>query len=221
MGKVATLPTVIERLVDEIREHMEASLVQRLQAALKLVELRKRVEDSGEDWWTWFEANEHRFLTGRRECQRLLKIGNSPDPAEAMEAERSKAREGMKRLRATNVSRFEEYDQETGKRRKLTDEEVTEQVASKLFTTSCGSPLPLGAAADLDKVRSFYLFTVEAHAHMVDLDEERRTIMDGLREIAGRWPQDGRSEVPVDDPTPENEGDDLGDIPACLDRRRA
>jgi Protein of unknown function (DUF3102) len=39
------------------------------------------------------------------------------------------------------------------------------------------------------------------------------------KELHRRAQADGRSEVPVDDPIPENEGDDLGDIPACLDRR--
>ena len=38
--------------------------------------------------------------------------------------------------------------------------------------------------------------------------------------LASTLPQDGRSEVPMDDCTTENEGDDLGDIPAGLDRRR-
>jgi hypothetical protein len=38
--------------------------------------------------------------------------------------------------------------------------------------------------------------------------------------LASTLPQDGRSEVPMDDRTTENEGDDLGDIPAGLDRRR-
>lgn len=37
---------------------------------------------------------------------------------------------------------------------------------------------------------------------------------------ASTLPQDGRSEVPVDDPTSEP-SDDFPEIPACLDRRHA
>lgn len=107
MAKVATLPSGIDRLVNEIREHMEASLDQRLQAAIKLVELRQRIEVNGENWWTWFKANEHRFVHGRRECQRLLKVGNSPDPAEAMEAEREKTRKAVAKHRDLRKSQVE------------------------------------------------------------------------------------------------------------------
>ena len=73
---------------------------------------------------------------------------------------------------------------------------------------------------------------------MRDLDAEQEIVIDALREIAGKrliatgnsqqaaptLPQDGRSEVPLDDPTPDigQLVDDflLGNIPECLDRRR-
>ena len=42
-----------------------------------------------------------------------------------------------------------------------------------------------------------------------------------IKKQASTLPQDGRSDDAVDDPTPENEGDDIGDIPAGFDRRSA
>jgi hypothetical protein len=84
-----------------------------------------------------------------------------------------------------------------------------------------------GSLNKLDAARGHYL---ECVSFAKDLDGELEIILFAFREIAGKraiasqkrastLPQDGRSEVPMDDPIPENEGDDLGDIPACLDRR--
>ena len=45
-------------------------------------------------------------------------------------------------------------------------------------------------------------------------------LLEDKKKQASTLPQDGRSEVPVDDPTPQNEGDDdLGDIPVARPAR--
>ena len=93
---------ISDRLVVEIRDHMEVLVDHRAQVGVKLVQLRAAVEASGAPWWPWLDANEHRFLVkgkwrgkiGRREIERLLKIGRDKNPQEALESERTKAREG-------------------------------------------------------------------------------------------------------------------------------
>jgi hypothetical protein len=68
--------------------------------------------------------------------------------------------------------------------------------------------LALVETMDADQVRRL----------MVGVEEHRAQLG---RKRASQKPADGRSNVAVDDPAPENEGDDdLGDIPACLDRRQ-
>lgn len=115
MGNMAVIAAEIDQLVVEIRDHIIVLVEHRAQVGMKLVQLRAAVESTGELWWPWLDANEHRFLVrgrqrgkiGRREIERLLKIGRASNPQAALEDEREKARDGMRKSRATNVSRDE------------------------------------------------------------------------------------------------------------------
>jgi hypothetical protein len=67
----------------------------RLKAALKLLELRRRVEagEAGDvTWWAWFEAQTHLLLRGRKDAEKLLKIAAAEDPEQAFDEEQERVR---------------------------------------------------------------------------------------------------------------------------------
>jgi hypothetical protein len=83
----------------------------RLKAGQKLLEMRHRVEagEAGDvTWWEWFgqwsglNGTVPCLLRSRKDCERLMRIAGADDPEAALEDERAKAREGMRRLRGTN-----------------------------------------------------------------------------------------------------------------------
>jgi hypothetical protein len=69
----------------------------RLNAGRMLVDLRRRVEPDGEDWWPFAAA---RFTRSRGEIEKLLQIGRAGNPEEAAERERAKNAEQQRKSRA-------------------------------------------------------------------------------------------------------------------------
>ena len=106
----------------------------RLKAGQLLLQLRQRIE-AGEEgdiaWWEWFgnlgsNGQAAILLRGRKDAERLMRIASAEDPEQALEDERAKAREGMRRLRANKADVSSKDDT-------LPD---TFQV-----TSACGTPL--------------------------------------------------------------------------------
>jgi len=110
----------IEKLVVEIRAHLcDANNAQarcmklRIAAGMKLIELRERIEvkkELGEvDWWKWCETNIRR---SRKDCERLMRLAGADDPEAALEADNAKARDRMRKLRASVRSNGEDEIEE-------------------------------------------------------------------------------------------------------------
>jgi hypothetical protein len=248
MGNMAVIATEIDQLVVEIRDHMIVLVEHRAQVGAKLAQLRAAVESTGEAWWPWLDANEHRFLVrgrqrgkiGRREIERLLKIGRASNPQAALEDEREKAREGMLNSRATNVSRDEDEPQPDDEDHQIVtvqgdfddlddgaDDKVDAVVPENYATATAKASLKqfLAEYTALDDARNYYARELAEFGNdqmaliqeSVKLDKARKAAIRKKR--ASTLSQDGRSAVPVDDPAPEN-GADIGDIPPELDRRR-
>jgi hypothetical protein len=74
----------------------------RLDAALMLLSLRRRVEAEGHDWWEWQEG---KFDRGRKDTEKLLRIAQAADPEAAAELERTQTRERVRALRAERTVR--------------------------------------------------------------------------------------------------------------------
>jgi hypothetical protein len=97
----------LDTVAGKINALMKKSDDQRLSAAALLLEAKGRVE-AGEagnniDWETWCSVN-IKTRDGKprsyRDVQRLVAIAESPDPQAALDADREKARAGMKATRA-------------------------------------------------------------------------------------------------------------------------
>ncbi len=92
------------RAVDQLEARCQDA---RVAVGRKLIEAKALVAHQREPWTSWFAANVH----GRslRDAQRCMKLARAEDPAIARDAEKTAARDGMRRTReATNVSRLEE-----------------------------------------------------------------------------------------------------------------
>jgi hypothetical protein len=185
MPKALKVGDRIDRLVDEIRVLAEGMLDQRLLIAKKLLELRAEVESRGDRWWPWFEANKERFISKRKDTEKLLRIASSPDPEAAMRAERDKAKQGMakKRKNGANVSSRPEPEP------KVEDGNVW-------IKSACGNPLyetPFKTVEEAEAAweasrkvgdkRNAYLRAVRREG-LIDIEDEIQTIMQELREIA-------------------------------------
>jgi hypothetical protein len=110
MGKALAVVKTIDDLVSEVAKHVfDLNRAQkrcddlRLSVGRKLVELRGLVEASGADWWDWWDANRERMLlSGRKDCERLLRIASADDPEAAIADERAKDRD-RKRMERTSA----------------------------------------------------------------------------------------------------------------------
>ena len=75
----------------------------RLDAAHMYFVLRKRIEGEGRNWWKW---HKDQFARSRRDAEKLLAIGNSPNPALAaakeIERNRQDKRDQRKREAASD-----------------------------------------------------------------------------------------------------------------------
>jgi hypothetical protein len=69
----------------------------RLDAGRMLVELRRRVEEAGDDWWKWQKG---KFTRTRRDIEKLMKMASADEPEVASEAERAKNAEQHRAARA-------------------------------------------------------------------------------------------------------------------------
>jgi hypothetical protein len=114
-------------------------------------------------------------------------------------------------------------------------EEAFNEAVEALVVAGAGEPEPeprpdskppLAASVQaLERARREYLVAV-SFCLGNDLDAELDLIREAFIEIVGKraatLPQDGRSEVVMDDPAPELASaiDDVGDIPPALDRRK-
>jgi hypothetical protein len=63
----------------------------RLKAARTLAELRRAVEADGIAWWGWFKTNLLGIIS-RQDWEKLLRVGGSSDPEQALAAQRERDR---------------------------------------------------------------------------------------------------------------------------------
>jgi hypothetical protein len=208
----------------------------RLKAGQLLLQLRARIE-SGEEgdvaWWDWFENlgnNGHpALIRSRKDAERLMRIASAEDPEQALLDEREKTRIAVAKHREQKaaeltVSSKPEPDEAKAKPSKV--EPITVTIDADL----CG---------EWDDSANWLSCFQDCLAHQADAKPLIKTIT-RLREILDEWeialeaaldeideqeaastlPQDGRSEVAVDDPAQEIIDDIIGDIPPGLDRRR-
>jgi hypothetical protein len=107
VGEVVALAKPLESLVVEIRGHVHDAgraettcAKHQLQAGLRLLELRHRVE-GGEagttDWWEFYETKFTGYIKSRRYAEKLMQWARSDDPEGAIEAEKVRVREAVQR----------------------------------------------------------------------------------------------------------------------------
>lgn len=65
----------------------------RLDAGRMLVDLRRRVEDDGDDWWKWQKG---KFVRTRKDIEKLMRLAKSDEPEAAVEKERTETRERVR-----------------------------------------------------------------------------------------------------------------------------
>jgi hypothetical protein len=108
----------LDKLVIEIRSHVydagKAATTcgkHQYQAGLRLLELRGRIE-AGEEgeigWWPWYKTKFTGYIKSRSYAEKLMRWASADDPEAAIEAHRTKSREGMRASRqrvAHNVMR--------------------------------------------------------------------------------------------------------------------
>lgn len=68
----------------------------RLEAGRMLVDLRRRVEAEGDDWWKWQKG---KFARSRKDIEKLMRLAKADDPEATMAEHRSKVRDEVKRSR--------------------------------------------------------------------------------------------------------------------------
>lgn len=109
MGQVIKIEKPLEKLVLEIRAHVHDAgraettcAKHQLQAGLRLIELRARVEQDGGNWWAFFDDKFTGYIKSRSYAEKLMRWARADDPDGAIDAENSKARERMRRLRAVD-----------------------------------------------------------------------------------------------------------------------
>ena len=92
----------IKTYVEKIEQNNKKADEFRISAGKQLVELKARIEGgeagTGVKWWRWYA--DHFKNRTRRDASRVMALARSDDPEGAAEEERTKAREGMRRVRA-------------------------------------------------------------------------------------------------------------------------
>jgi hypothetical protein len=144
----------------------------------------------------------------------LLKIGRSDNPQAALEDERTKAREGMAKTRATNVSRngdheivtvqsaeLDEDDDEADSEPATSETVVEEAERRQRGFLACVSQ-GLHAAEDAHHHVDWFIDNAPIDDEMLRVAAAATATWMGVlsklqREQASTLPQDGRSEVPV------------------------
>jgi hypothetical protein len=105
----------IEKFKTKIQKKREEVKAIRLQIALELLDLKRRIEDgeAGDeaalDWWDWYSDN---FWLSRSEAEKLLAIAGSSDPPEAMERMREQTRLRNIAYRERLQTAYREHPQE-------------------------------------------------------------------------------------------------------------
>jgi hypothetical protein len=76
----------------------------RVEAGRKLIALRKRIEEGeageGVSWWKWYHG---RFVRGRRDAAKVMKLAGADDPEAAHEAAKKKNAAEQQASRAKSV----------------------------------------------------------------------------------------------------------------------
>lgn len=106
MGQVIPITTPVEKLVLEIRGHVHDAgraettcAKHQLQAGLRLIELRACVERDGGDWWAFFDEKFTGYIKSRSYAEKLMRWARADDPEAAREADKTKQREAMQKIR--------------------------------------------------------------------------------------------------------------------------
>jgi hypothetical protein len=113
MGQVIAIQKPIEKLVLEIRGHVHDAgraentcAKHQLQAGLRLLELRKRIEagEAGEvSWWDWFDTQFTGYIKSRKYAEKLMKWARADDPEAAREADYEQQRAAKRAKRARDA----------------------------------------------------------------------------------------------------------------------
>ena len=76
----------------------------RLSAALQVAEARRVAKEAGIGWRAWSQKHIHRSYS---DVKRLARIGDAPNPKEALADERQRARDAMRRSRLQQQQQIE------------------------------------------------------------------------------------------------------------------
>jgi hypothetical protein len=98
LADVADAINIALRLADE-KENGATN--HRLQAGRMLASLRKRIEADGQNWWKF--AKDH-FDRSRKDIEKVMRLANADNPAEAVETERAEAKTRMARSRSSGAN---------------------------------------------------------------------------------------------------------------------
>ena len=223
MGKLANIPGAhlvvqINTAYRAARGKAEETVLACVECGRLLIEAKEVVGHGG--WLAWVEANTE---VGARQCQTYMQLAKGWPEIESNTSPDSHLtiRDALKLLAPPKPKPKPKTTVEY-----IIDEDAEEEPPPHQLPTSM-------------RVRGF-LHRAQESAQMARDDDLKGVEITKAMEDAAcdamnawkeRWagicrkrlatlPADGRSEMAVDDCTPENEGDyDLGDIPACLDRR--
>jgi len=77
---------------DKAKAAREEAEGYRVEAAIALCALRRRVEADGHKWWRWFQGYKKNLGTSKSNAEKLLAIGEAEDPRAAHKAEKEATR---------------------------------------------------------------------------------------------------------------------------------
>jgi hypothetical protein len=109
VDKTASVDNTVRLINNELKladEHETKATWHRLNAGRMLVDLRRRVEARGEDWWPWAQA---RFTRSRGDLEKLLAIGRADNPEAAAKEAQARNRAHQAAHRAKVAARTAAY----------------------------------------------------------------------------------------------------------------